>query len=50
VLKTGNFGKKITNTLQVLKCGAGEEWRREMKYKEELSEEEFLTNNKKKEG
>jgi len=29
----GHFGKKIRNTLKVLKCGAGEEWRREMKYK-----------------
>jgi hypothetical protein len=27
VLKTGHFGK-TRNTLKVLKCGAGEEWRR----------------------
>jgi hypothetical protein len=28
VLKLGNFGKKIGNTLKVLKCGAAEEWLR----------------------
>jgi hypothetical protein len=28
VLKTGHFGRKIRNTLKVLKCGAVEEWRK----------------------
>jgi hypothetical protein len=28
VLKLGHLGKKIRNTLKVLKCGAGEGWRR----------------------
>jgi hypothetical protein len=27
-LKLGHFGKCIRNTSKVLKCGAGEEWRR----------------------
>ena len=28
VLKIGHFGKCIRNTWKVLKCGAGEGWRR----------------------
>jgi hypothetical protein len=28
VLKCGHFGKEIRNTWKVLKCGAGEGWRR----------------------
>jgi hypothetical protein len=28
VLKLGHFGKQNRNTWKVLKCGAGEEWRR----------------------
>jgi hypothetical protein len=28
VLKFGHFGKLVKNTLTVLKCGAGEGWRR----------------------
>jgi len=39
VLKLGHFGKEIRNTWKILKCGAGEGWRRsggtiarEMKY------------------
>jgi hypothetical protein len=28
VLKFGHFGKYIINTWKVLKCGAGEGWRR----------------------
>jgi len=27
-MKLGHFGKKIRNTWEVLKCGAGETWRR----------------------
>jgi hypothetical protein len=28
VLKLGHFGTQISNTWKVLKCGAGEGWRR----------------------
>jgi len=28
VLKLGHFGEWLRNTWKVLKCGAGEEWRR----------------------
>jgi hypothetical protein len=28
VLELGHFGKYVRNTFGVLKCGAGEEWRR----------------------
>jgi hypothetical protein len=28
VLKLGSFGQQIRNTWEVLKCGAGEGWRR----------------------
>jgi hypothetical protein len=28
VLKLGHFGQQSRNTLNVLKCGAGEGWRR----------------------
>jgi hypothetical protein len=28
VLKLGRFGQQIRNTRKVLKCGAGEGWRR----------------------
>jgi hypothetical protein len=27
VLKAGHFGKQTSNTLDVIKCGAGEGWR-----------------------
>jgi len=27
VLKPGHFGKQTSNTLDVMKCGAGEGWR-----------------------
>jgi hypothetical protein len=30
VLKIGSLGILITNTLKVLKCGAGEGWRRQI--------------------
>jgi hypothetical protein len=52
-LKLGHFSKQIRNTWKVLKCGAGEGWKKSVGLKiSEMSQggEEYPIYNKKKEG